>query len=425
MKILIVGGGGREHALVWKIAQSPMVKKVFCAPGNPGIAEIAECVDIDAENIDGLYNFALKHKIDLTVVGPEDALIAGIVDRFREGHLQIFGSTKRASAIEGSKVFAKTLMRKHGIPTADFKVFEDIKQAKKHMTTCEFPLVIKADGLAKGKGVFICKTPEEANKHLDDIMRDKIFGHAGDRVVVEEFLSGEEVSILAITDGNTLLPLSSVQDHKAAYDGDKGPNTGGMGAYSPVPLITEQLQFSIEENILVPVIHAMKRENRPYTGVIYAGLIITSTGPKVLEFNARFGDPETQVLLMRMKSDLVPILLSAEKNTLENAGIEWNDGTSLCVVMASKGYPDLYEKGFPISGLETTRKLTHVQVFHAGTSMKDGKSVTNGGRVLGVTTIGKDLQDAQQTAYGAIEKLSFAGAHYRRDIGAKAMHRKN
>ena len=423
MKILVVGGGGREHALVWKIAQSPMVKKIFCAPGNPGIAEIAECVDIDTENIDGLYNFALKQKIDFTVVGPEDALMAGITDRFREEHMRIFGPTKRASAIEGSKVFAKTLMRKHGIPTADFRVFEDIKQAKKHITTCEFPLVIKADGLAKGKGVFICKTLDEANKHLDDVMKEKVFGHAGDRVVIEEFLQGEEVSILAITDGNAILPLSSAQDHKAAYDGDKGPNTGGMGAYSPAPFVTQELQFSIEENILVPVIHAMKRENRPYKGVIYAGLIITSTGPRVLEFNARFGDPETQVLLMRMKSDLVPILLSTEQNTLEDAEIEWNDGVSICVVMTSKGYPDSYEKRVPIFGLETIKALNHVQVFHAGTAIRDGKIATNGGRVLGVTALGKDLQEAQKAAYGAIEKLSFAGAHYRRDIGAKAIYR--
>jgi len=424
MKILIIGSGGREHALAWKIAQSPMVKKIFCAPGNPGIAEVAECIDIEAENIDGLYNFALKQKIDLTVVGPEDALTAGIVDRFRDGHLNIFGPNKRASVIEGSKVFAKTLMRKHGIPTADFKVFEDLKQAKKHITTCEFPLVIKADGLAKGKGVFVCKTLEDANKHIDDIMKEKIFGHAGDKVIIEEFLSGEEVSILAITDGNTILPLPSVQDHKAVYDGDKGPNTGGMGAYSPVSLITDDMQLSIEENILVPVIHAMKRENRPYKGVMYAGLIITSAGPKVLEFNARFGDPETQVLLMRMKSDLVPLLVSTVKNNLEDIDIEWNDCVSVCVVMASKGYPDKYEKGFPISGLETVKELNNVQVFHAGTSMKDRKVITNGGRVLGVTARGKDMQEAQKTVYGAIQKLSFEGAHYRRDIGAKAIYRK-
>lgn len=424
MKILIIGSGGREHALAWKIAQSPLVKQIFCAPGNPGIAEVAECIDIEAENIDGLYNFAVKQKIDLTVVGPEDTLMAGIVDRFRDEHLNIFGPTKRASFLEGSKVFAKTLMRKHGIPTADFKVFEDVKQAKKHLSTCEFPLVIKADGLAKGKGVFICKTLEEASKHIDDIMKEKIFGRAGDKVVIEEFLSGEEVSMLAITDGNTILPLPSVQDHKAIYDGDKGPNTGGMGAYTPVPSITEDMQLSIEENILVPIIHAMKRENRPYSGVIYAGLIITSTGPKVLEFNARFGDPETQVLLMRMKSDLVPLLLSTGKNTLEDTEIEWDNGASLCVVMASKGYPDKYEKGFPISGLETIRGLDNVQVFHAGTSMKDGKVVTNGGRVLAVTALGKNAPEAQKAVYGAIQKLSFEGAHYRRDIGAKAIYRK-
>ncbi|MEP9410516.1 MAG: phosphoribosylamine--glycine ligase [Candidatus Brocadia sp.] len=425
MKILIIGSGGREHALAWKIAQSPMVKKIFCAPGNPGIAEVAECIDIGAENIEGLYTFAMKQKIDLTVVGPEDVLIAGIVDRFMDGHLHIFGPSKRAALIEGSKVFAKTLMRKHGIPTADFKVFEDLKLAKKHLTTCEFPLVIKADGLARGKGVFICKTQEEANKHIDDIMKEKVFGHAGDRVVIEEFLSGEEVSILAITDGNTILPLPSVQDHKAIYDGDKGPNTGGMGAYSPVPSITEDMQLSIEENILVPVIHAMKRENRPYRGVIYAGLIITSTGPKVLEFNARFGDPETQVLLMRMKSDLVPLLVSTINNTLENTEIAWNDGASICVVMASRGYPDKYEKGFPISGLETIRGLNNVQVFHAGTSMKDRKVITNGGRVLGVTALGKNILEAQQAVYSAVQKISFEGAHYRRDIGAKAIYRNN
>ncbi len=424
MKILIIGSGGREHALAWKIAQSPMVKKLFCAPGNPGIAEVAECIDIEAENIDGLYNFALKQKIDLTVVGPEDALMAGIVDRFRDGHLNIFGPNKRAAIIEGSKVFAKTLMRKHDIPTADFKVFEDVKQAKKHVTTCEFPLVIKADGLAKGKGVFVCKTLDEANKHIDDIMQEKIFGHAGDKVIIEEFLVGEEVSILAITDGDTIFPLPSVQDHKAVYDGDKGSNTGGMGAYSPVSLITEEMQLSIEENILVPVIHAMKRENRPFKGVIYAGLIITSAGPKVLEFNARFGDPETQVLLMRMKSDLVPLLFATVKNNLADIDIEWNNGVAVCVVMAAKGYPDKYEKGFPISGLETMKELQNVQVFHAGTSTKNRKVVTNGGRVLGVTALGKDMHEAQKTVYGAIQKLSFEGAHYRRDIGVKDMNRK-
>ncbi|UJS16654.1 MAG: phosphoribosylamine--glycine ligase [Candidatus Jettenia sp.] len=425
MEILIIGSGGREHALAWKIAQSPMVKKIFCAPGNPGIAEIAECVDIGVENIEGLYSFALKQKIDLTVVGPEDPLVAGIVDRFNEGNLTIFGPNKRASIIEGSKVFSKNLMKKHGIPTADFKVFEDSTQAKKHVSMCEFPLIVKVDGLAKGKGVFVCKTLEEANKCIDDILENKIFGPAGDKVIIEEFLSGEEVSILVLTDGITILPLSSVQDHKAVNDGDKGPNTGGMGAYSPVPIITRELQFYIEENILVPIVHAMKRESRPYKGVIYAGLMITSTGPKVLEFNARFGDPETQVLLMRMKTDLVPLLLSTATNTLENIEIEWSKGVSICVVMTSKGYPDKYEKGFEISGLETVRELDNVQVLHAGTATKDGKIVTNGGRVLGVTAIGKDIQEAQKTVYRAIQNITFEGAHYRRDIGAKAMYRKS
>ena len=425
MEVLVVGSGGREHALVWKIAQSPMVKKVYCAPGNPGISEVAECVDIDAENIEGLYNFALKKKIDLTVVGPEDVLVAGIVDRFKDGHLNIFGPNKRASVIEGSKVYAKTIMKKYGIPTADFKVFDDLKYAKKHISTCDFPLVIKADGLAKGKGVFVCKTLEEADRHIDDIMKEKIFGYAGERIVIEEFLSGEEVSILAITDGKTIVPLSSVQDHKAVYEGDKGPNTGGMGAYSPVPFVTDDLQSSIEENILVPIVHALKKENRPYKGVIYAGLMITNAGPKVLEFNARFGDPETQVLLMRMKSDLVPLLLSTVKNNIEEVEIEWHDGVSVCVIMASKGYPDKYEKGLPVFGLEAVKSVTNVQVFHAGTAIKDGKVVTNGGRVLGVTILERNLEKAQKNVYEAIKKLSFDGAYYRKDIGTKAINKKN
>ncbi|MDR4508423.1 MAG: phosphoribosylamine--glycine ligase [Candidatus Brocadiaceae bacterium] len=421
MKILLVGSGGREHALAWKIAQSPLVKKIYCAPGNPGIAEVTECVDIQVENIEDLYFFARKEKIDLTVVGPEDPLTMGIVDKFREGNLHIFGPNKRAAIIEGSKVFAKTLMRKHGIPTGDFKVFEELKQAKIFLETSEFPLVIKADGLAKGKGVFVCKTLEEGHKHLDEIMEERIFGKAGDKVLIEEFLVGEEVSILALTDGKTIVPLSSAQDHKAVYDGDKGPNTGGMGAYSPAALMTDTLQFYIEENILVPIVHAMKKENRPYKGVLYAGLIITSNGPKVLEFNARFGDPETQALLMRMKGDIVPLLLSTTKNTLEQVKVEWDNGVSICVVLASQGYPDKYEKGFPVSGLESIKGLDDIQVFHAGTSVKNGKVITNGGRVLGVTARGQTIQKVQKVVYEAIEKLSFEGMHYRKDIGMKAV----
>ncbi len=423
MKVLIVGSGGREHALAWKIAQSPLVKKIFCAPGNPGIAEIAECVDIEAENIEGLYIFAQKQKVDLTVVGPEDALVAGIVDRFRDGRLNVFGPDKRASIIEGSKVFAKTLMRKHGIPTADFKAFDDPKQAKKHLATGKFPVVIKADGLAKGKGVFICQKLEDGERHIDDIMKEKIFGYAGNKVVIEEFLAGEEVSILAITDGNTIVPLSTAQDHKAVFDGDKGPNTGGMGAYSPVPIVTPSMQGFVEENILVPIVHAMKRENRPYRGVIYAGLIITGTGPKVLEFNARFGDPETQALLMRMKSDIVPLLLSTANGSLDldKTVVDWDDNASVCVVMASKGYPGGYEKGFSITGIEAAKGLNKVQVFHAGTSKKYGRLVSNGGRVLGVAALGKTIPDAQSNAYAAVQRISFEGAHFRRDIGAKAI----
>ena len=423
MKVLIVGSGGREHALAWKIAQSPLVKKIFCAPGNPGIAEIAECVDIEAENIEGLYIFAQKQKVDLTVVGPEDALVAGIVDRFRDGRLNVFGPDKRASIIEGSKVFAKTLMRKHGIPTADFKAFDDPKQAKKHLATGKFPVVIKADGLAKGKGVFICQKLEDGERHIDDIMKEKIFGYAGNKVVIEEFLAGEEVSILAITDGNTIVPLSTAQDHKAVFDGDKGPNTGGMGAYSPVPIVTPSMQGFVEENILVPIVHAMKRENRPYRGVIYAGLIITGTGPKVLEFNARFGDPETQALLMRMKSDIVPLLLSTANGSLDldKTVVDWDDNASVCVVMASKGYPGGFEKGFSITGIEAAKGLNKVQVFHAGTSKKYGRLVSNGGRVLGVAALGKTIPDAQSNAYAAVQRISFEGAHFRRDIGAKAI----
>lgn len=421
MKILIIGSGGREHAIAWKIAQSPKVKKIFCAPGNPGIAEVAECVDIDVNNIKGLFNFAIGQKIDLTVVGPEDPLLSGIVDTFKNGNLNIFGPGKRASLIEGSKVFAKTIMKKNNIPTADFRVFEDIKMAEKYLEKCFAPIVIKADGLAKGKGVFLCKTIEEAQEHLQEIMVERIFGNAGDKVVIEECLHGEEVSILAITDGQTIIPLSSARDHKAIYEGNKGPNTGGMGAYSPSHLITNEMQRYIEENILVPIIHAMKRENRPYSGIIYAGLMLTNAGPKVLEFNARFGDPETQALLVRMKSDLASLLLAASNNTLDKAELEWYDSHSVCVILTSKGYPGKYRKGLPISGLQAVKALKKVQVFHAGTANVRGNIVTNGGRVLGVTATGKDLKEARTIVYDAIDRLSFEGVYYRKDIGVDAI----
>lgn len=420
MKILMVGGGGREHCLVWKIAQSPLVEKIFCAPGNPGIAQAAECIDISAEDIGSLYNFVFKHHIDLTVVGPEDSLSAGIVDKFEKGGMKIFGPSKRAAMIEGSKSFAKNIMRKHGIPTADFKVLDEPSMAKKYVSSLGTPVVIKADGLTRGKGTYVCKTEEEAFRSIDLIMTDKIFREAGERIVIEEYLAGEEVSILALTDSKTIVPLESVQDHKTAYDGDKGPNTGGMGAYSPVPFVNRESYSRIEKEILVPIVHAMKRGNCPYKGVLYAGLMITSTGPKVLEFNARFGDPETQALIMRLKSDLVPLLLATVDESLEKAQLDWDERASVCVVMASGGYPEKYEKGKEIYGLDAQKGMEDVQIFHAGTTLKHGKIVTDGGRVLGVTALGKDIRAAQERAYEAVHQISFEGAYFRTDIGAKA-----
>jgi phosphoribosylamine--glycine ligase len=424
MKILIVGGGGREHSLVWKVSQSPMVEKIFCAPGNPGIAQLAECINISTEDIGSLYNFALKHHIDLTVVGPEDPLSAGIVNKFEKGGLKIFGPSKRAARIEGSKCFSKNIMRKHGIPTAGFKLFDEPSMAKTYVSSLTPPVVIKADGLTGGKGAYVCKTEQEALHCIDLIMEDKIFHEAGNRIVVEEFLTGEEVSILILTDGKTIVPLESAQDHKAAYDGNEGPNTGGMGAYSPVPFVNRELYHQIEREILVPIVHAMKRENCPYKGVLYAGLMITSTGPKVLEFNARFGDPEAQALIMRLKCDLVPLLIATVEEGLDKAasgGLEWDERASVCVVMTSKGYPEKYEKGKEIHGLEAQEGMKDVQIFHSGTILKHGKVLTTGGRVLGVTALGKDIKEAQERAYEAVHKISFEGAYFRTDIGAKAI----
>jgi phosphoribosylamine--glycine ligase len=440
MKILVVGGGGREHALVWKIAQSPLVKKIYCAPGNPGISELAECVNIPAEEIKGLCEFAKKQKIDLTVVGPEDPLVLGIVDVFTKAGLRIFGPTARAAEIEGSKVFAKTLMRKYGIPAAEFRTFEvsseqeeEEKEVKKekakqppqdvidYIKSLEPPVVVKADGLAKGKGAIVCPSLHEAIDAVDRIMVKKEFGESGNRIVVEEFLTGEEVSVLALTDGKTIMPLEPAQDHKPIYDGDKGPNTGGMGAYSPVPIVTPELAKRIDREILVPTVHAMNRQNRPYRGVLYAGLMLTPSGPKVLEYNARFGDPETQPILVRMKSDLVPLLLGVTEEKLEEMNIEWDPRPAVCVVMASAGYPGKYEKGKEITGTDTLKGVRDVFVFHAGTALKDGKVVTNGGRVLGVTALGEDIGWARVAAYEAVKKIKFQGVQFRTDIGAKAL----
>jgi phosphoribosylamine--glycine ligase len=421
MKVLVIGGGGREHSLVWKIAQSPQVTKIFCAPGNPGISEIAECIAIEPEQINLLYEFAVKEKIDLTVVGPEAPLADGIVDNFSKHNLNIFGPDKDAAILETSKAFSKHLMRKHGIPTADFRNFDDYGHARKYVLSKGAPLVVKADGLSKGKGVFVCKTINDALQAIDSIMKDKIFGNAGNEVIIEELLIGEEISILAFTDGNTIIPMESSQDHKTIYDGNKGPNTGGMGAYSPVPLMTTDLYHQVEKEILVPTIHAMNREGRPYKGILYVGLMITSNGPRVLEYNVRFGDPEAQALLVRMKSDIVPIMLATVSGKLDTVGLEWYPQASVCVVIASGGYPGNYIKGKEITGLDLLKNQKDIHVFHAGTKFENGKIVTDGGRVLNVVASGDGIRETQKKVYDAVSKISFEGAYYRKDIANKAI----
>jgi phosphoribosylamine--glycine ligase len=421
MKVLVVGGGGREHALAWKIAQSPKVSKVYCAPGNAGISEQATLVPIQANDLSRLLEFALKEKIDLTVVGPEDPLTRGIVDLFESKALLIFGATKKAAEIEGSKAFAKEMMKKYYIPTAFYEIFDNRNEAVKYIRKQGAPIVVKADGLAAGKGVIVCKTVEEAIHSVDQIMVEKIFGNAGNRVVVEEYLVGEEASYIAFTDGKTILPMASSQDHKPVLDGDQGPNTGGMGAYSPAPVVTDEVHEKIIEKVLRPVIYGMGEEGRPYKGVLYAGLMIHEGHPKVLEFNARFGDPETQPVLMRMKGDIVPILEACIKGNLSQHKIEWDNRASVCVVMTSKGYPGDYEKGKIIEGLKEVSRVERVFVFHAGTTFKDGKIMTSGGRVLGVAGLGEDIPRAIERAYQAVKKISWDGVHYRTDIGQKAL----
>jgi len=422
--VLIIGGGGREHALAWKAKQSPLTGKLYIAPGNAGTAGIGENVAIKAEDIAGLKKFAVDNKIGLTIVGPEVPLTLGIVDEFEAAGLKIFGPSKRAAELEGSKVFSKELMTKYSIPTAHFKRFTDAEAAKAYAETLEthnVPLVVKADGLAAGKGVLICNTMDEAFLAIDLIMKDRAFGDAGNSVVIEDFLVGEEASFMAITDGTTILPLAPAQDHKAIYDNDKGPNTGGMGAYSPAPVITKELQAEVMEDVMEPMVAAMAKEGRPYKGILYAGLMICHGKPYVLEFNCRFGDPETQPVLMRLKTDIVELMLSCIDKKLYNVKLDWDERFALCVVMASEGYPDEYEKGFEITGLESVKAADNAVVFHAGTALKDGKVVTSGGRVLGVTGLGADVKDAIKTAYKAVEKIEFKGAYYRRDIGAKAL----
>ena len=418
MRVLVIGSGGREHALAWKIAQSPLVKKVFCAPGNAGTANVAENIDIPSDNIDALLQFATVTGIGLTIVGPEQPLVKGLVDSFEESGLRVFGPSQRAAEIEGSKVFCKDLMKKYGIPTARYESFDSPDQVKL-FTKEDEPVVVKASGLAAGKGVILCSNAEEARSAVQSIMQEKAFGNAGDQVVVEEFLTGQEVSLLAFTDGKTVLPLDSAQDHKAAFDGDKGPNTGGMGAYSPALVFTEELKQQVIDEIMIPTVRAMAKEGRYYRGILYAGLMLTESGPKVLEFNARFGDPETQPIMMRIKNDIVPIFEACIDGTLAKQSLQWRQEPTVCVVMAAKGYPSSYEKGKEISGLNSDENR-QVVVFHAGTKLENGKVLTNGGRVLGVTALGSDINQAIKNAYSAVDKIKWDGIHYRKDIGNKA-----
>ncbi|MFA5430237.1 MAG: phosphoribosylamine--glycine ligase [Candidatus Omnitrophota bacterium] len=420
MKVLVVGSGGREHAICWKLAQSPSVEKIFCAPGNGGIASVAECVPIKAEDVGGLMSFALKEKIGLTVVGPEVSLASGIAGKFRGRGLDIFGPDKQAAQLESSKVYAKRFMFKYGIPTASFEVFEDPDKADAYLRGLGRRCVIKADGLAAGKGVIIPAGLGEALAAVDDIMRRRIFGAAGQKVVIEECLDGREVSILAFTDTQKIVPLASSQDHKRVFDGDKGPNTGGMGAYSPAVFLSFEQEEEINRTVLLPAMEGLRKEGLDYRGVLYAGIMFTAEGPKVLEFNVRFGDPETQAILPRMKSDLAEALLAvSRRKLLEVPDIEWDERACVCVVLVSGGYPGEYSKGMEIKGLQRLVGRGDVTVFHSGTRLAGGRCLSDGGRVLGVSALGRDIKEAAASAYSAAGEIDFEGMHYRRDIAAK------
>ena len=421
MKILVVGSGGREHVLVWKLCQSPLVEKVYCAPGNAGTAQDAENLNIPADDVMRLAKFAKDNQIDLTVVGPEAPLVAGIVDEFRRQNLNVFGPTASAARLEGSKVFTKKL-RRANIPTANFAVFSRMPEAMQYLEDCEEQsLVVKADGLAAGKGVFVCANRAEARAAVKSVLQDRTFGEAGSQVVIEECLVGHEASILALVDGDTIVPLDVAQDHKRAWDHDRGPNTGGMGAYCPAPLVTPAIMDDIIRRILIPTIHTMKVEDCPFSGVLYAGIMLTAHGPKVLEYNVRFGDPEAQPVLMRLRSDLAHILLLAATGRLtELESLDWDPRPAVCVVMASEGYPGDYTKGRAITGLEDADALPDTKVFHAGTAIKNGEVVNAGGRVLGVTALGDTIAAAKQNAYAAVEKIHWQGGWCRSDISDKA-----
>lgn len=419
MKVLVVGSGGREHALCWKIAQRPDTE-VYVAPGNIGMVDVATLVNIKVDDIAGLVDFAKAEGIDLTVVGPELPLTLGIVDAFQEARLACFGPNKAAAKLEGSKAFSKELMKKYGIPTAAFDTFTDVDKAKAFVDEIGVPCVVKADGLAAGKGVIICMTREEADKAIEDMLTDHAFGDASATIVIEEYMVGPEVSVLAFADGKTVLPMVSAQDHKRIFDGDKGPNTGGMGAYSPAPVYTEALSAEVNKTIIEPTIAAMAAEGTPFTGILYTGLMLTEKGPRVLEYNVRFGDPETQPIMVRMKSDIVALFQACVDGKLDEAALEWHDEAAVCVIMASGGYPASSEKGVPIHGLDDIAAEEAI-VFHSGTAEKDGEIVTNGGRVLGVTAKDATIKGAIDKAYAAVEKINFDHMQFRRDIGARAL----
>lgn len=425
MKILVIGSGGREHALVWKIKQSKQVKKVFCAPGNGGMVRAAKCINIKPDNIKALADFASRNKVDLTVVGPEQPLALGIVDEFQRRKLRVFGPERTGAQLESSKVFSKEFMQRYHIPTAPFKSFDNLVDAIGFCKGIEFPVVIKVDGLAAGKGVFVVHNYEEACATIEDIFEKKAFGEAGSKLVIESFLQGQEVSIMAITDGKKIIPLLPSQDHKQAYEGDKGPNTGGMGAYCPAEFVTNEQLAEIRQFILEPVLNGLRAENIPYRGVIYAGLMLTDSGPKVLEFNCRFGDPETQAVLPLLKTDLVEIFKATVDRKLSNLPkLEWRRGSAACIILTSKGYPGSYSSGHKISGLENTR-AEGCYVFHAGTKRDNNQLVTAGGRVLGVMGMDRDLRGALSKAYKIVKRIQFQGITYRRDIGFRVLENTN
>lgn len=417
MKVLIIGGGGREHAIAWKISQSPKLDKLYCAPGNAGIAEYAECVDIPVSNFTGLADFAEKEGIDLTVVGPDDPLVGGIVDVFEERGLRVFGPRKNAAIIEGSKAFSKDLMKKYHIPTAAYDTFSNASDAIDYLKTSNFPIVLKADGLALGKGVLICKDYDEAVSGVKEIMEDKHFGSAGDHMVIEEFMTGREVSVLAFCDGTRIIPMTSAQDHKRARDNDQGLNTGGMGTFSPSPFYTKEVDEFCRKMIYQPTMDAMKTEGRDFVGILFVGLMLTKDGPKVLEYNARFGDPETQVVLPRMKNDIITVFEACIDGRLDQIKLEFEDNAAVCVILASNGYPEHYKKGFAIHGLDTFQGKEDYFVFHAGTKQSGNDILTNGGRVLGVTATGADLREARKKAYEATAWIDFENKYMRNDIG--------